>query len=96
MKKQIFTAVLIVCAFICKAQIEVDHLTMKNFEATGFGGFLNFSIPVSDANYVTAIHHFHQNLIWVLQLWYLLLITFLAVTQDYKLQLVKQLDNISY
>lgn len=54
MKKQIFTTVLIVCAFICKAQIEVDHLSMKNFQSTGFGGFLNFSIPVSDANYATA------------------------------------------
>jgi hypothetical protein len=36
------------------AQIEVARVSVKNFKAIGFGGFLNFSLPVSEANYVTA------------------------------------------
>jgi hypothetical protein len=35
------------------AQIEVDYLKLKEFKTIGFGSFLNFSIPVSEANYVT-------------------------------------------
>lgn len=38
---------------LCKAQIEVAHISSKDFSAFGIGGFLNFSIPVSEANYVT-------------------------------------------
>jgi hypothetical protein len=38
---------------VSNAQIEVAHLSSKDFSAFGFGGFLNFSIPVSEANYVT-------------------------------------------
>ena len=30
------------------AQIEVARISTKDFKATGFGGFLNFSIPVSN------------------------------------------------
>lgn len=53
-KTRIFT-LLFLCSFtlVCKAQIEVEHISMKEFKSTGFGGFLNFSMPVSDANYAT-------------------------------------------
>ncbi|WP_018615542.1 outer membrane beta-barrel protein [Segetibacter koreensis] len=37
-----------------KAQIEVAHLTSKGFSATGFGGFLNVAIPVTEGSSVTA------------------------------------------
>jgi len=35
------------------AQLQGDYLTFKGFSSFGFGGFFNFSIPVSEANYVT-------------------------------------------
>ncbi|MDP4132180.1 MAG: hypothetical protein Q8939_18635 [Bacteroidota bacterium] len=35
------------------AQIQVDYLSFKGFSSVGFGAFFNFSVPVSDANYVT-------------------------------------------
>ncbi|RTL56135.1 MAG: hypothetical protein EKK37_16775 [Sphingobacteriales bacterium] len=35
------------------SQIEVTHVKLKDFKAFGFGAFLNFAIPVSDANYAT-------------------------------------------
>jgi len=53
-KTILITCFVFVCSAFCKAQIEVEHVSMKEFKATGFGGFLNFSFPVSDANYVTA------------------------------------------
>jgi hypothetical protein len=43
---------LIACTTL-KAQIQVDHLSFNGFSAVGFGGFFNFAVPVSDANYVT-------------------------------------------
>ncbi len=52
---------LLLSAGFCNAQIEVAHVSAKDFNAFGFGGFLNFSIPVSDANYLTfegGIQHF--------------------------------------
>jgi hypothetical protein len=36
-----------------KAQLQVDYLSFKGYSSIGFGGFFNFSVPVSDANYVT-------------------------------------------
>lgn len=51
------TLLLCVCLFThlyTHAQIEVDHISLKEFKQTGFGAFLNFAIPVSDADYVTA------------------------------------------
>ncbi len=36
------------------AQLQVDHLSFKGFSAVGFGAFLNFAIPVSEADFVTA------------------------------------------
>jgi hypothetical protein len=35
------------------AQIELTHISFNGFSATGFGGFFNFSVPVSDADYVS-------------------------------------------
>jgi len=52
-KKACIICFLFACSFAGKAQIEVDYLKLKEFKAIGFGGFLNFSLPVSDANYVT-------------------------------------------
>jgi len=40
-------------SFYCNAQIEVAHVSTKGFSAIGFGGFLNFSVPVSEANCLT-------------------------------------------
>jgi len=49
--KKLLLAAILVCFFsIAQAQIEVAHITSKDFNATGFGGFLNFSIPIDDAN----------------------------------------------
>jgi hypothetical protein len=44
------------CFIFCstsKAQLQLDYLSFKGFSSIGFGGFFNFSVPVSDANYVT-------------------------------------------
>ena len=46
--------ILLFASLSSTAQIEVDHISLKEFKQTGFGGFLNFAIPVSDADYVTA------------------------------------------
>ncbi len=49
-KKLLLSAVLI-CFFSASfAQIEVAHLSSKDFSAIGFGGFLNFSIPINETN----------------------------------------------
>jgi hypothetical protein len=53
-KKQLLTAFFFLFIFsFCKAQIEVAHLSAKDYKALGFGAFLNVSLPVSDANYLT-------------------------------------------
>ena len=52
-KKFFLLTAFIFGSFICNAQIEVAHITFKEFKAVGFGAFLNFSFPVSDANYLT-------------------------------------------
>src|SRR6202000_2702277 len=46
---------LMLSAFLCMyaaayAQIEVTHVSSKDFTATGFGSFLNFSIPVTETD----------------------------------------------
>ena len=39
---------------VCQSQIEVAYIKMKDFKAIGFGGFLNFSLPVAEsAHYLT-------------------------------------------
>ena len=53
-KKQSIVLYFLLFSFnLSKAQIEVAYANSKNFNAIGFGGFLNFSLPVSNANYVT-------------------------------------------
>lgn len=53
-KKQFFSLCFLLLLFnFSNAQIEVAHISSKDFNAFGYGGFLNFSIPVSEANYVT-------------------------------------------
>ncbi|MGN6601155.1 MAG: hypothetical protein ACTHK8_01825 [Ginsengibacter sp.] len=44
---------LLISFHFCNAQIEGAYAITKNFHAFGFGGFLNFSLPVSEANYLT-------------------------------------------
>ena len=40
LKKRIFIVYyLLLCSIIGKAQIEVAHVSVKDFKATGFGGF---------------------------------------------------------
>ena len=56
MKPQRKLLVLLFCLIAStslKAQIQLDHLSFKGYSALGFGGFFNFAVPVSDANYVT-------------------------------------------
>ena len=54
LKKQLLTLnFILLCSLFCTAQIEVVHVSVKDFKSTGFGGFLNFSLPVSEANYMT-------------------------------------------
>ena len=60
-KRFALSLVLILIYAASDAQIEVDHITLKEFKSTGFGAFLNFSLPVSDADYVTleaGLHYF--------------------------------------
>ncbi|WP_147203604.1 hypothetical protein [Segetibacter aerophilus] len=45
---------MLLMSVVSNAQIEVAHISVKNFKATGFAGFLNFSVPISKANYITA------------------------------------------
>jgi hypothetical protein len=45
---------MLLTSVVSNAQIEVAHISVKNFKATGFAGFLNFSVPISEANYITA------------------------------------------
>lgn len=51
-KKLFLLGIFITVYTAASAQIEVAHLTSKGFSATGFGGFLNLSVPVSDDNAV--------------------------------------------
>lgn len=54
MKKKILFLLLLVCGFRYGfAQVEVSHVSAKDFKAIGFSGFLNFALPVSEANYLT-------------------------------------------
>jgi len=54
LKKQVFLLCLLLSGYLfSSAQIEVNHVAMKDFKKNGFGAFLNFSFPVSDANYLT-------------------------------------------
>ena len=50
LKKLLLPAVLVCLFSVAHAQIEVAHISSKDFNATGFGGFLNFSIPIDETN----------------------------------------------
>lgn len=52
-KTLLITSCLLICILSGTAQVEFLHARVKNFRATGFGVFLNFSLHVSDANYAT-------------------------------------------
>jgi hypothetical protein len=54
MKKALIIVTLLTFQLLANAQIEVAHVSSKIFKETGFGAFLNFSFPVSSANYITA------------------------------------------
>jgi hypothetical protein len=52
--RKLLSLILILCfSTASRAQIEVVHMSFNGFSAFGFGGFFNFAIPVSDADYVT-------------------------------------------
>jgi hypothetical protein len=54
LKKQIPVLFFLLLGFqIAKAQIEIDYAHAKDFNQVGFGGFLNFSFPVTEADYLT-------------------------------------------
>ena len=53
LKRPSFVLYFLLLSFFCNAQIEVAHVSTKGFSALGFGGFLNFSVPVTEANYLT-------------------------------------------
>ena len=44
---------LLLCSFVSTAQLEVARISVKDFKAVGFGSFLNFSLPVSESNFMT-------------------------------------------
>ena len=48
----VFCLFIVICNF-SNAQLEVAHMSTKNFSGLGFGAFINVSAPVSDANYFT-------------------------------------------
>ena len=49
--KKLLLPAILVCLFSAShAQIEVAHLSSKDFSATGIGGFLNFAIPINETN----------------------------------------------
>ena len=52
--KQLLFVIAIFLSTCAKSQIQVDYINFNGFSAVGFGAFLNFSFPVSDANYLTA------------------------------------------
>lgn len=52
-RKLLFLLFCLIASTSLKAQIQLDHLSFKGYSALGFGGFFNFAVPVSDANYVT-------------------------------------------
>lgn len=63
MKRKILavTLVFISFSFSLAAQVELTHLKSKGFSATGFGAFLNITIPVTEYGYVTpeaALYYF--------------------------------------
>ncbi len=63
MKKLICSCCLLSSILFCTAQIEFTRLSAKDFKALGFGAFVNLSVPVSDAHFVTVeggFQYFHR------------------------------------
>jgi len=52
-KKSLIGSCFLLFSLFCNAQIEVDYVKAKHFNSIGFGGFLNFSFLVSEADYLT-------------------------------------------
>lgn len=52
-KTLLFLSIILTSVLLCRAQVEVAHAKVKDFNATGFGIFMNFSMHVSAANYAT-------------------------------------------
>lgn len=53
-KKQISIVCFLLFSFhLSHAQVEVAYAKVKDFKSVGFGGFLNFSFPVSESDYLT-------------------------------------------
>jgi hypothetical protein len=52
-KSMLVSVVLLTSSLLSDAQIEVAHIQQKGFSSTGFGGFFNFGIPISDAADIT-------------------------------------------
>lgn len=48
-----FTLLLFIISGSAFSQIEGDYINLKGFHAFGFGAFLNFAVPVDEANYAT-------------------------------------------
>lgn len=49
----LFYLFILLIPFYVNAQIEVDYVKAKKFNAIGFGGFLSFSFPIQEADYIT-------------------------------------------
>jgi hypothetical protein len=49
-KKLLLPAILVCLFSVAHAQIEVAHLSSKDFNAVGFGGFLNVAIPITETD----------------------------------------------
>lgn len=52
-RKLLYTLFVLVIARTSTAQLELDRVSFKGFNAIGFGGFFNVAIPISTADYVT-------------------------------------------
>lgn len=49
--KNLLLPVILVCTFSTSyAQIEVAHISSKDFSAIGVGGFLNIAVPINETN----------------------------------------------
>lgn len=53
-KQSVLLSLMIVSCLLSAAQIEVNQVSMPDFNKTGFGAFANFSIPIFKVNYLTA------------------------------------------
>jgi hypothetical protein len=49
----LISSLLVLATLNADAQIEVARVSLKNFKAFGLAGFLNFSLPLSEADYLT-------------------------------------------